>query len=409
MKQNKTYISLQKYLYIVFLLIFSVCSSHVYAQQEVLLSDSAKISLLTNSPWDGAVYSLYGHTAVRVNDKTNNIDIAFNYGIFDFNSSNFLYRFVKGETDYMLAGYDFDRYMIEYQMKGISVYEQVLNLTQVEKQNLWNALCINVLPENRVYRYNFFFDNCSTRPRDIIEKSISGIVEYVSTDEELTFRDLIHECVNNEVWVKFGIDLIIGSGADRLATDREKMFLPLYLKRAYKNAQIAMADGKKRDLVANEYYIADFGNKEEAGTPLNYPLIVGIVLFLIAILISELNTRNKAVVVGKTFDTFLFLFYGLAGCIVAFLMFVSEHPCVDANWNLIWLNPIQLFFAFLFFSKYLSKYVYYYHFINFACLSLFLLCWMFIPQSLEIAFLPFIATMCLRSGTNFVVYRRNGK
>jgi len=395
-----------KYLYIL-LLAFSAFTCNIHSQQ-ILLSDSSKISLLTNSPWDGAVYSLFGHTAIRVNDKVNNLDIAFNYGIFDFNSPNFIFRFVKGETDYMLAGYDFERYLFEYQLKGIPVYEQVLNLTQTEKQNLWNALCINALPENRVYRYNFLFDNCSTRPRDIIEKNIQGTIQYIPTEKSQTFRDLIHECVNNEVWVRFGIDLIIGSGADRLATDREKMFLPLYLKNAYDGAEIVTPDGEKKALISSEKYVISGTGINSSMTP-DYPLITGCLLLLATVILSALNIKNKIKLTGKIFDTILFLLFGLTGCIIAFLMFISVHPCVDANWNLIWLNPIQLIFAFLFLPKCLSRYIYCYHFTNFALLSLFLLCWIFIPQYLETAFLPFIAAMCLRSGTNIVMYKRNNK
>ncbi|MFR9166866.1 MAG: DUF4105 domain-containing protein [Dysgonomonas sp.] len=217
---------LKRLYFVLLLLLVSIAG-----KSQIVLSDSAKVSLLTSSSWDQEIYALFGHTAVRVNDPLNNIDYVFNYGVFDFNTPNFIFRFVKGETDYMLAATDFRYYLAEYRMREVEVTEQIFNLSQKEKQHIWDALCINAMPQNRVYRYNFFFDNCATRPRDLIENNIEGTVQYTLTNKNQTFRDLVHECVNKKPWVEFGIDLVIGSGADRLATDREKMFLPEYLKK----------------------------------------------------------------------------------------------------------------------------------------------------------------------------------
>ena len=135
------------------------------------LSDQAKVSIITCSPGN-EMYSVYGHSAIRVNDPRLNYDVAFNYGIFDFSSPNFLYRFCAGQTDYLLGAYRFDTFLNEYQQDKRSVFEQELNLTAKEKQAVVDFLVWNAQPENRVYRYNFFFDNCATRVRDVIADNV---------------------------------------------------------------------------------------------------------------------------------------------------------------------------------------------------------------------------------------------
>ena len=162
------------------------------AKAQYRLSDEAQISILTAAPSDDEVYTLYGHTAIRVKDSLYKLDTVFNYGIFDFSKPNFIYRFTKGETDYKLAAYNFSHYIIEYQMRGSEVTEQVLNLTPEEINKIWNALTVNAQPENAVYRYNFFFDNCATRPVAIVEEQVNGKVKYNNPPEPQTFRDLIN-------------------------------------------------------------------------------------------------------------------------------------------------------------------------------------------------------------------------
>ncbi|HCO66457.1 MAG TPA: hypothetical protein DIT04_01690 [Dysgonomonas sp.] len=396
-----------KYFYLVLLFLVSSAGFQNMKAQTVQLSDSSQISLLTNTPWDGAVYSLFGHTALRVQDSANNLDIAFNYGLFDFDSPNFIYRFAKGETDYAV-GYDStDRYIFAYKMRGIGITEQVLNLTQEEKQNLFEALLINSLPENRVYRYNYFYDNCSTRPRDMVENNIEGTISYNPTNKQQTYRDLVHECVNSEPWVKFGIDLVIGADADKVITDRQKDFLPAYLMNAYSGAKIKNTDGTERNLLQSEDVIFQQADKTSIDSSVNQPLIFGIILLLIACLVSFFSVKGKIKTLSKLFDFLLFFSAGIAGCVIFFLMYFSVHPCTNPNWNIVWLNPLQLIIAFLLLIKFFSKVVYWYHFINFALLIVFLLAWFLIPQQLETAFIPYILALIARSGTNVISYKRN--
>ncbi len=393
---------------ILFLAIITGIVTHTTAQEipRIVLSDSAKISLLTNAPWDEAVYSLFGHTSMRVSDPARGVDLAFNFGLFNMSKSNFIFLFMKGETDYMVAPIPYDAYYQEYKERGVGIIEQEFNLTQEEKQSVFNALLINCLPENREYRYNYFYDNCSTRPRDIFEKYINGKIEYTPTNKDQTYRDLVIECTSTRQWFRFGINLVIGADADKVITDRQKDFLPRYLMNAYEGATIT-GDSIPRNLVLSTTTLLDPKPFSE-DFPVT-PLYAGIILLLITLLISYVAYKKQMSVLGKVFDTILFLVAGIAGCIIFFLMFFSVHPCTNPNWNIIWLNPLQLIVALLFFVKSLTKYLSYYHFINFVALLAFLLAWCLIPQQLEIAFIPCILSIMIRLGMNVLQQKKLNK
>lgn len=407
---NEKFKTMKKFILSFFLLIICFCKT-VHSQdsyQRITLSDSAQISLLTNAPWDEAIYSIFGHTSVRVKDPVRKLDSIFDFGIFNMRKDNFILLFIKGETDYMVIASDYQYYLENRKEEGIGVVEQIFNLTQEEKQDIFDALVINTLPENRVYRYNYFYDNCSTRPRDIIEKYIKGELIYTPTDKKQTYRDLVHECSSPNPWMRFGIDLVIGADADKPITDRQKDFLPEYLMRAYEGA-IVKNDTSNVDrniLVSTKTLVEPKPFSESF--PIK-PLYAGLILLAITIVISFVSYKNKTFTVSRIFDTLLFLSAGLGGCIIFFLMFFSIHPCTSPNWNIIWLNPLQLIVAFLFFAKSLSKYVYYYHFINFVALLAFLLAWSLIPQQLEIAFIPFIISIAIRSLMNILQQKKSKK
>ncbi len=378
------------------------------------LSEKSQVSLLTCSPNTDATYALFGHTGLRVFDDSLDINVVFDYGVFDFNSDNFIYRFVKGETDYKIGDRLFSRFLFEYTFRESGVEEQVLNLTLEEKQSIFDALLINLKPENRVYRYNFFYDNCSTRPRDVVQQNIKGEIEFKPYTSEQTYRDLLDECLILTPWTRFGINLVIGSGADKVINERQKDFLPSYVSTAFNHAEIVSANGEKRPLVLKQTdLLKPAGSalelveaKEIGYRAPNTPLYVGIVLVMLSVLITYLVRSREMFILGKVFDSILFILAGLAGCIIFFLMFFSEHPCVDANWNLMWLNPLALLFGLFFFVKIASKCVIYYHFVNFATLTLFLLCIPFISQTIEIAFIPYILALGLRSVGNILEYKQ---
>ena len=388
---------MKKYLLLLFLLLLLVP-----AKAQIKLSDEAQISILTAAPSDEAVFTLYGHTAIRVKDSLHKIDLVFNYGIFDFSKPNFIYRFTKGETDYKLAAYNFQHYIIEYQMRGSEVTEQVLNFTPDEINKIWNALYINVQPENCVYRYNFFFDNCATRPVAIVEEQVDGKIKYNDPPKPQTFRDLINYCTRNNSWLTFGCDLALGSPTDRVATPHEMMFLPVYLKEEFDKATIVNPDGTERKLVKSTTRLAEELTDDDQGEKEWFtPMLCSMIIFLLVSLITYMEWKKKTYF--RLVDCILFLLAGVAGTVLFFLCFISTHPCIWPNWSIVWLQPFDLVAVILFAVKKYGKAAYYYHFINFAALTLLLAGWYFIPQHLNIAFIPLVATLWLRSG--FGVYR----
>lgn len=392
-------IRLKRYL---FLLLPFIASFSIQAQTGPLSRD-AVISLLTVSPSEEEVYTVYGHTALRIKDTEKKLDIVFNYGIFDFSKPNFVYRFAKGETDYRLAAQYTRDFMIEYEMRGSEVIEQTLNLDSVGKAQIWEALLINNRPENRVYRYNFFFDNCATRPAAIIEKYAGGRIDYQAPFKPQAFRTLINTCTRHKPWLTFGCDLALGSPTDRVATTHEMMFLPVYLKEAFDTATITQTDGKPEKLVySTTTLIEGIPDESDIDTEFFTPLVCSWILFLLVAITTFFEWRKKAD--WRMIDCLLFFIAGTGGLVLFFLCFISTHPYIWPNWNIIWLQPFDLIAVILFAVKKLRKAAYYYHFINFAALMLMLVCWTFIPQHLNTAFIPLIMSLWLRSG--YGVYKK---
>ena len=225
--------------------IFLLLLTYPFQVKSFTLSDQAVVSILTCGP-NEEVYALYGHTAIRVNDPARKIDLAFNYGVFSFDKPNFIYRFAKGETDYFLYPFPFNSFFENYKKEQRSMYEQVLNLSPKEKQQLFDFLVWNAKEENREYRYNYFFDNCASRVRDVIEKQVDGrIIFPEKSNHPKSFRELIKMYHGRDYWLNFGIDIVVCAPADRLATAYEEMFLPDYLMDHFAHAQIQSEAGSR--------------------------------------------------------------------------------------------------------------------------------------------------------------------
>ena len=303
-------------------------------------TDSIEISLLTCSPHE-EIYSLYGHTALRWHDLSKGDDIAFNWGVFDFHKPYFVLRFVFGLTDYELGAYPYHLFLQEYKEYGSSITEQVLNLTTEEKLAIKQALVDNLQPENKVYRYNYFYDNCSLRPRDIIERCVAGKVEYAPRDDYApTYREMVRSCTRNHPWGTFGNDMLLGLRADQTTDMRQQEFLPENLMYDIDRATI-YANGEYRPLVKERRIALPSGVQViEQDFPLT-PTECACLLLILSIIIAMMEWKRRKTF--KYWDAILMTVQGLAGCVL-FVMIFSQHPTTSLNLQLLLLNPLPLFF-----------------------------------------------------------------
>lgn len=371
-----------------------------YAQKR----DSIQFSLLTCSPGT-EIYSLFGHTAIRYQNYTQNKDIVFNYGMFSFSSPNFIYRFVKGETDYQLGVNDFRSFEAEYMFRGSSVYQQILNLTYEEKLKLQNLLFTNYLPQNRVYRYNYFYDNCTTRARDQIEKCIDGNVEYPTSVPDKTFRGIIHEFTKGFDWEEFGIDLCLGAGADKPIGIRQQMFSPFYMRSFAESAFIKDENGNTRPLVLREEVVVDADAVDAADSSFPFSPIACATFFLfLNVVIAFVQIVRKKIY--WFWDLILYLSQGLAGCIIAFLFFFSTHPTVDSNWLILLFNPIPLFYLPFMVYNDIKRKKDKWHVINSVYLTLFILILPLIPQEINLSVLLLALGLLFNAVSHQIVYRK---
>ena len=340
MKQKNNFFRRFILLLLGFVSLTAVMAHKDYQDDYLAPFDSVEVSLLTCSPHE-EIYSLYGHTALRWHDLSKGDDIAFNWGVFDFHKPYFVLRFVFGLTDYELGAYPYPLFLQEYKEYGSSVTEQVLNLTAEEKLAVKQALMENLQPENKVYRYNYFYDNCSLRPRDIIERCVAGKVEYAPREDYApTYREMVRSCTRNHPWGTFGNDMLLGLRADQTTDMRQQEFLPENLMYDIDRATI-YANGEYRPLV-KERRIALQSGVQIIGQdfPLT-PTECACLLLILSVIIAMIEWKRRKTF--KYWDALLMTVQGLAGCVL-FVMIFSQHPTTSLNLQLLILNPLPLFF-----------------------------------------------------------------
>ncbi len=323
-------------LYIVLTFILSVVNATA-GVQSMRNPDSVQISLLTCSPGK-EVWAQYGHTAIRYYDKESGEDLAINYGIFSLDQTYFIPRFVLGMTDYRMGVQPMDMFLAQYSYEGRGVVEQVLNLSAEDKEVIYKALQENMKPENVVYRYNYFFDNCTTRARDMLVNHLHGKVVYPPAEEDATFRSMIHKWNNKYEWSQFGEDLLLGVNADRKTTKSEQQFLPENLRNDFDKAAY-----KGNPLVKETNVLLDAETEvAEPAFPLS-PQSIALIFAAISLVMMLFSYRRQQVY--WAWDLALMLTSGLMG-IIFFVMIFSQHPCVSLNFILLFFNPLPLFFLY---------------------------------------------------------------
>lgn len=386
------------------------------ARAQLLFSDSLRVSLLTCSSGPDA-YERFGHAGIRIQDlKKEGLDITFHYGVFSFNTPNFVYRFVKGETDYQLGAVYTEDFINEYSRRGLGMSQQWLRLDSAQVQDMVQRLLINYRPENRTYRYSYFFDNCSTRPYRLIQAVTDNSIKYDSAwVNAITLRQMVQERTGTGNWLDFGIALAVAGRADIPTLYEEQLFLPDYLAGAVDHAEIPTKMGEQswyQPLVAEQdtllFMRPEIKSAIAAPDPINPTTVFAIVLMSAMILgaleiherrtISHGKKPNRAIsICAKSFDTAFFLFLGITGIIVWFLNFLSEHPAVDHNLNCFWLLPTHVIMAVLLWFKSLRTVSQIYFGITFAAVILYVILDWIIGQYCPTTFLLLLATILLRS------------
>jgi hypothetical protein len=309
---------------------------------EAQSADSADVYLVTCAPGT-ASYSIYGHTALRISMRGTKFDMVYNWGIFDFSTPNFVYRFAKGKLDYMLGAYSYDRFLEEYIAEGRSVWSQKLNLTTGEKEKLFDLINENLKPENVKYRYDFFFDNCATRVRDIVAAAAEDTVIFPVKDQARTFRQLIDPYQKVLPWLDFGADMLLGLQADGKATVADEMFLPMFLRDNFAGSVI-IHDGNREPLAGPVETVVDIP-AETTGKKAWVPQAVFWLVFLFVVLVTFVFKRPR---LEKFIDFVLFFIFSLLALVLVFTNIFSDHDALHLNLLFLGINIlIPVLFAML--------------------------------------------------------------
>lgn len=360
-----------KFFNILFFAIFLICKT-------AIPSAAQEFSLLTVE--DGNMVSdAYGHSALRVNDSTRNSDLIYHYGLYDFNTPNFVLKFMRGKLPYLMGAQRYSDFLYQYNSNKRTVYEQKLNLNQVQKDNLLRALRVNMQKENREYMYDFFFDNCATRLADLFKDNVSSLKLH-DLGYDITFREMLKEHQKGHPWYDLGVDIVIGAVADRKASNYQQMFLPSYMKEilseATTNNDRFLSESKK-------ILIFDEEDKLRQESPWLTPKLLFIILAILFFII-RLPYRNTSSPLWLTvLDKSILALFGVIGILITFMWWGTDHVATKSNWNLLWANPLLLLIIWKS-SKPTIKYIVYF-IVGLCFISLFNVWFQLLPQYFPIA------------------------
>ena len=356
-------------------------------------SSRIRISLLTCSPGE-ELYSIFGHSAIRIIDSNSVTDYVYNYGTFDFEDKDFYLKFARGKLLYFVSLERTEDFLYFYAATGRSIQEQELNLTEAEKKSIQFALIENLKVENRFYKYDFFLDNCTTRLRDLIKKHKHPAPAFPYVMPEKTrFRQAIHQYLEKggQLWSELGIDLVLGLPTDKIMTAEEQEFLPDNLMKAIDSCNNTQLVSKKSTL----YNAMQISDKKSRFSPMTVFTFFALMVFLLSLLKNRI-----AITLTKGTDRFLFLTTGLLGFVLIFMWTMTDHSMTKNNFNLLWampINAIACFFTTTSSRKFKGYFLFYA-----LLLTILILSWSFIPQELNNALLPLVLLLAYRS---YMIYK----
>ena len=378
---------LKKLLFTFLLLIFNAAFS-----QTNILSPNAEISILTIGS-GSSLNDAFGHNAIRIKDAAKNLDLTFDYGRYDFNAPNFYLNFARGKLNYAIGVAEYYDFLKFYKWQQRRVDEQVLNLTQIQKETLYNYLVNNYKPENRDYLYDFFYDNCATKIKDVINIATNNAVEFNHPEnfEPKTFRTLIQEKLDWNTWGSLGIDVALGSVIDQKATPVEHMFLPSYIHTFFK---LATFKNNQYPLVKESKTIY---NQNLAPSSLSFFLSPLFIFGLFALIILWVTYKDfKMQHRTNSLDVVLFVLTGVVGLGILLLWFATDHKATHQNYNLLWACALNLLVIGQLFRKTPKAWSIKYLKFLVILLCLLTLHWSIGVQVFALGLLPFLVALGIR-------------
>lgn len=355
------------------------------------LSNKATVSVITCGPYN-ELYSTFGHSAFRINDPVNEIDWVYNYGTFDFDAPNFYLNFAKGKLTYQLSKGNFNHFIYVYDYQKRWVKSQVLNLTTKETQAVFNYLENNAKPENKNYKYDFFYNNCATKIEDVIKNVLHNNVTFsnnhITTTK--THRDLIDDYTKNQKWGKFGIDLALGSVIDVTATPDDYKFLPDYIYQAFDNATI-LRNGQKNSLVIKNIELLNHPVEKSSNFP---PLGVTLLIALLLIWITRKDSKKEKR--RKWLDFSIYFITGITGVVILLLWFATNHTATYKNFNFLWAFAPNLVVAFYVLKKELPKWLKWYNALLLILIATTFILWILKVQVFNNAIIPLLLLLIYR-------------
>ena len=362
-------------------------------------NDNELFSIITIGPYQNELYSAFGHSGVRYQNFEQGLDIFYNYGIFDFNQPNFYSNYVKGKLTYMVGKNQYSFSERYYSTQKRYIKEQFLNLSSEEKFFLLDYLENNVKKENRFYPYNYIFNNCSTKIRDVLELAVGEKLKFNDAPVNLSYRVLIDRYLDNYGWADIGIDICLGTKIDDKSSNYNAMFLPEYLFSSLENATV----GDKK--LVFETRINNLDRDQIISRGIISPKIVFSIFLIISLYFSfkQIKYNNKFIY----FDSLLFFLSGMVGILILFLWFFTDHISTN-NLNILWAFPLNILAPFFIIKRTDSRFLNNYMILSSFMTFLILLMWLFYPEYFNNNIMIFVLVIFMRSLTN-VIYNKRQK
>ena len=352
--------------------------------------ESTEISILTCDP-GMQIYSLFGHSALRIKNPKNGHDFVVNWGLFEFSESQFQfgYDFAKGRLKYFMGIQSMSNFMVEYRRANRGVREQILNLNNQEKYQIIQLLEENYKPENRKYRYEFFYDNCSSRLRDVVKKVFKENVNFYQSPKsnKFTFRETIHQYLESSPWINLGIDLVLGQKIDLLVNNENLMFLPLNVEQIFDQSFVHSKEGEKNLIKSKNTLVESFDNNTKSS---NIGVFSWIMLAITLVLI--VFNFDKAIGVWSSLNLFII---GLLGIFLVFMWIGTDHNATKMNFNLLWGSPFHFILIYCLIKESWTSFTYWYLILSLILIFTTILFWFTLTQEFNAFVKPIILQLII--------------